>query len=333
MRIAIDAMGGDRAPLEILHGALLAMDLLAPVDELILVGNPEVIKATLGEALTQHKNMRIEPALQVVTMDDSPVDAVRHKRDSSLVKMVKLAANGGADAIISAGNTGALVAAGVLLLKPLPGVERPGIAVTIPTPTGVVMLCDAGANSQPKPAHLYQYAVMASLYIQHVFGIANPRVGILNIGTEDEKGTPLIKDARPLLAADPALNFIGSIEPRGIFRHNVDVVVTDGFTGNISLKLIESCSESLIGSIQREIAAEAPQLAEQFKPAMARVWKRFDHEEYGGALLLGVAGSFLKVHGSGGRRAIRNAVAAAQKASATNINQKISDRLGPAAGA
>ncbi len=328
MRIAIDAMGGDHAPVEILQGALSALELLDPSDELILVGNPDVIKSTLGDALNQHKNICIEPAMQVISMDDSPVDAVRHKRDSSIVRMVKLAAGGGADAIISAGNTGALVAAGVLMLKPLPGVERPGIAVTIPTLNGPVMLCDAGANTQPKPAHLYHYAVMASLYVQNVHGVASPRVAILNIGTEEEKGTPLVKEARQLLAADKALNFTGYIEARDIFKHAADVVVTDGFTGNITLKLIEGCTEALIHSIRQEVKAESATLAEQFKPAMARVWKRYDHEEYGGALLLGVSGAFLKVHGSAGRRAIRNAVAAAKKALASDINQKIIDRLG-----
>ena len=327
MRIAIDAMGGDHAPAEIIHGAILALDLLAPADELILVGNPEVIKAAAGPALAAHPNVRIEPASQVILMDDSPVEAVRSKRDSSIVRMVKLAAGGRADAIISAGNTGALVAAGVLMLKPLPGVERPGIAVTIPTMKGPVMLCDAGANTQPKPAHLYHYAVMASLYVQHVHGIAHPRVAILNIGTEEEKGTPLVKEARVLLAADKALHFTGYIEARDIFKHAADVVVTDGFTGNITLKLIEGCTEALIHTIRHEVAAESADLAAQFKPAMQRVWKRYDHEEHGGALLLGVSGSFLKVHGSGSRRAIRNAVAAAQKAIASNINQKIIDRL------
>jgi len=327
MRIAIDAMGGDHAPGEVLHGAIAALELLGPADELILVGNPDVIQSTLGDVLTAHKNLRIEPASQVILMDDSPVEAVRTKRDSSIVRMVKLAASGGADAIISAGNTGALVAAGVLMLKPLAGVERPGIAVTIPTMKGPFMLCDAGANIQPKASHLHQYAVMASLYVQHVHGVANPRVALLNIGTEEEKGTPLVKEARALLAADPGLNFIGYIEGRDVFKHTADVVVTDGFTGNIALKLIEGCTEGLIGLIRHEVAAESPQLVEAFRPAMARVWQRYDHEEQGGALLLGVSGVFLKVHGAGGRRAIRNAVAAVQKALTSGINQQIVDRL------
>ena len=170
--------------------------LLEPDDQLILVGNPDIIRQHAGPAIDaagEHR-VRIEPAMQVITMEDSPVDAIRHKRDSSIVRMVKLAKEGGADAIISAGNTGALVAAGVLMLKPLAGAERPGIAVFLPSSKGAVMLCDAGANTQPKAAHLYQYAVMASLYVKAVRGTEKPTVAILNIGTEEEKGTPLVKE-------------------------------------------------------------------------------------------------------------------------------------------
>lgn len=327
MRIAVDAMGGDQAPGKILQGALQALEHLEPGDELILVGSEEVIRQTLGAELAAHGNVRIEPASQVISMDDAPVEAVRTKRDSSIVRMVKLAAAGGADAIISAGNTGALVAAGVLMLKPLAGVERPGIAITIPTNKGPVMMCDAGANPQPKPSHLHQYAVMASLYMQAIHQVASPRVAILNVGTEEEKGTALVKESRALLEQDKRLNFTGYIEGRDIFRHTADVVVTDGFTGNITLKVIEGCMESLIHTIQHEVAAESPQLIQQFKAPMARVWKRYDHEEYGGALLLGVSGLFLKVHGAGGARAIKNTVAAAKSASRLDINRQIVEHL------
>jgi len=327
MRIAVDAMGGDQAPAKILQGAMDALELLEPGDELILVGNEDVIRREVGAGLDAHKNVRIEASTQVITMDDSPVEAIRGKRDSSIVRMVKLAKDGGADAIISAGNTGALVAAGVLMLKPLPGVDRPGIAVVFPSSGGPVMLCDAGANPQAKPQHLHQYAVMASLYMQALHGVAKPRVGVLNVGTEDEKGTPLVKEAKALIAADGSLDLMGYIEGRDVFRHGADVVVTDGFTGNVLLKAVEGWAEMLMQTMAKEVAVEAPGIVATFKPVLGRVAKRFDHEEYGGALLLGVSGLFLKVHGSGGARAIKNAVGKAKAAGRLDINKRIVDRL------
>jgi glycerol-3-phosphate acyltransferase PlsX len=271
--------------------------------------------------------IQIHHASQVVTMDDSPVEAIRGKRDSSIVRMVKLAKDGGADAIISAGNTGALVAAGVLMLKPLAGAERPGIAVFLPSAKGAVMLCDAGANTQPKPEHLYQYAVMASIYVKAVRGVENPAVGILNIGTEEEKGTPLVKETRELIQKDPAINFIGYVEGRDIPKHPCDVIVTDGFTGNVVLKVVEGWSEMIFHTLQKEVMAEGADAAGKMKPVFGRMMKRYDHEEYGGALLLGVQGVFLKVHGSGGARAIKNAVAAAKTAGKLGLNQQIEARL------
>jgi glycerol-3-phosphate acyltransferase PlsX len=188
MRIAIDAMGGDQAPAKILEGALESLPSLEPGDQLIIVGDQDVIRRHAGAKIdAAGARVRIEHASQVITMQDAPVEAIRAKRDSSIVRMVKLAKDGAADALISAGNTGALVAAGVLMLKPLAGADRPGLAVFLPSVKGAVMLCDAGANLQPKPGHLYQYAVMASMYVKAVRGVDNPTVGILNIGTEEEK--------------------------------------------------------------------------------------------------------------------------------------------------
>ena len=329
MRIAIDAMGGDQAPAMILEGAVEGLSLLEGGDQIILVGNQEVIRQQIGATLAAaNGRLRIEHASQVITMEDSPVEAIRGKRDSSIVRMVKLAKEGRADAIISAGNTGALVAAGVLMLKPLAGAERPGIAVFLPSAKGAVMLCDAGANAQPKAAHLYQYAVMASLYVKAVRGTENPTVGILNIGTEEEKGTPLVKEARELIEKDPQISFVGYVEGRDIPKHPCDVIVTDGFTGNVVLKVVEGWSEALFHSLQKEVAAEGPEIAGKLKPAFSRLMKHYDHEDYGGALLLGVQGVFLKVHGSGGARAIKNAVAAAKTAGRLGINAAIEKRLG-----
>jgi glycerol-3-phosphate acyltransferase PlsX len=328
MRIAIDAMGGDHAPAKILQGALDALPALEPDDQIILVGNETIIRQHIGPQIdAAGTRVRIEHASQVITMDDAPVEAIRAKRDSSIVRMVKLAKEGAADALISAGNTGALVAAGVLMLKPLAGADRPGLAVFLPSAKGAVMLCDAGANTQAKPAHLYQYAVMASLYVKAVRGTDHPTVGILNVGTEDEKGTPLVKDARDLIRADPALAFVGYVEGRDLPRHPCDVIITDGFTGNVVLKIIEGWSEMIFHTLQKEVTAEGPDTAAQLKPIFARLMKRYDHEEYGGALLLGLQGVFFKVHGSAGARAIKNAVVAAKSAGKLALNQQIESRL------
>ncbi len=331
MRIAIDAMGGDHAPEKILQGAVDSLDLLDSSDELILVGRPEIIQPWIAGVSTHGPGVRVVAAADVIGMDESPVEAVRKKRDSSIVKMVKIAAAGDADAIISAGNTGALVAAGVLMLKGLAGVERPGIACTIPTPHGVVMLCDAGANVTPKPAHLHQYAVLASVYMQALHHIENPRVGLLNVGTEEEKGTPLIKETRGLLEKDQSLNFVGYVEGREIFKSVCDVVVTDGFTGNVMLKVIEGMNSSFMTMLHQAAVEHSPTALADFKPLLSRVTSRYDHEEYGGALLLGVAGLFFKVHGAAGPRAIRNAVRRAKDAGRLNVNARIVQRLSPSA--
>jgi phosphate acyltransferase len=327
MRIAIDAMGGDQAPDKILQGAVESLEYLHNGDELILVGQEEVIRSRLGSVFTKHSHVRIEPASQVIGMDESPVEAVRQKRDSSIVRMVKLAAAGGADAIISAGNTGALVASGVLMLKSLPGVERPAIAVTIPTSTGFFMLCDAGANIQPKPVHLYQYAILASIYSETIWHVKNPRVGLLNIGTEEEKGTPLVKETRQLLQKDKAINFIGYVEGRDLFNGVCDVAITDGFTGNVTLKVIEGLTASFLKTFKTEAASQAPEVLAKVDPMIQKIQSLYDHEEYGGALLLGVSGLFLKVHGSGGAKAIRNAVRSAKEAGRLDINARIASRL------
>ncbi|HTV46957.1 MAG TPA: phosphate acyltransferase PlsX [Phycisphaerae bacterium] len=330
MRIAIDAMGGDQAPDKILQGAVESLEYLQNGDELILVGQEEAIRSRIGSVINGHSQVRIEPAAQVIGMDESPVEAVRQKRDSSIVRMVKLAAAGSADAIISAGNTGALVAAGVLMLKPLPGVERPGIAVTIPTSEGFFMLCDAGANIQPKPVHLYQYAILASIYSEAIWRVKNPRIGLLNIGTEEEKGTPLVKETRQLMEKDKALHFVGYVEGRDLFNNVCDVVITDGFTGNVTLKIVEGLTGSLLKTFKSDTASLEPALLAKVGPVLKKIQDRYDHEEYGGALLLGVSGLFLKVHGSSGAKAIRNAVRSVKETSKLNINERIASRLGPA---
>jgi glycerol-3-phosphate acyltransferase PlsX len=328
MRIAIDAMGGDHAPAKIIEGALHAQSLLDAGDVITLVGDREIIQKhidTLGAGVGSGQ-LEIHHASQVITMEDSPVDAVRHKRDSSLVQMVKLAKEGKASALISAGSTGGLVAAGVLMLKPLRGIERPGLACLLPSCKGSVMLCDAGANIQPKASHLYQYAVMASFYCRALRSVERPALGILNVGTEAEKGTALVKEARELIQADPALNFIGYVEGRDIPKHPCDVLITDGFTGNVTLKVAEGFSEALLHSFRHE-AGDSPELLKQITPLIGRILKRYDHEEVGGALLLGVQGLVFKVHGSGGSRAIKSAVAAVKSLGKLQLAQQIESHL------
>lgn len=329
MRIAVDAMGGDRAPEPIIAGAVESLSLLGSRDQLLLVGAPDLIRKYLGA--TPDPRIEIVPASQVIGMDESPVEAVRQKRDSSIVKMVRMAADGQVDAVISAGNTGALTAAGVLFIKPLPGVERPGIAVTLPTTGGYCLLCDAGSNVQAKPIHLHQYAHLTAIYSEVLFGKSKPRVGLLNIGTEDEKGTPLVKEAKALLAGDSSLNFIGYVEGRDIFSDACDVVVTDGFTGNTVLKVVEGLSMSLLGQFKSAASAHSPAALATLTPVLQSVMARFDHEEYGGALLLGLSRVFLKVHGSGGSRAIRNAVKTAKHALDLEVNHRIVAALGAGA--
>ncbi len=330
MRIALDAMGGDHAPEQIVQGAVEALPLLAPGDVLTLVGPAERLRSLLQShhpATAGLDQIAIEHAPDVIGMHESPVEAVRHKRNSSLVRMFKLASGDAADVLISAGNTGALVAAGVLLLKALPGVDRPGIAVTIPTPHGPVMLCDAGANVQPKPAHLHQYAVMTRLYMQYIHAVANPRIGLLNVGTEEEKGTPLVKEAHGLLRADPTLNYVGYTEGRSIFSGACDVLVTDGFTGNVVLKIIEGLTGSLLRGLTEQFGRISPELLAAARKPLQCAADQYDHEEYGGALLLGLSGLVLKVHGAGGARAIKNAVKTARAASQMNINEAISRHM------
>jgi glycerol-3-phosphate acyltransferase PlsX len=212
-------------------------------------------------------------------------------------------------------------------MRTLAGVHRPGIAVVMPTFHGPLTICDVGANIAPKPHHMHQYALMASLYAEYLVGVSNPRVGLLSIGEEDVKGNELVQQTRRLLVEDPDINFAGNVEGRDLFRGACEVVICDGFVGNIVLKLTEGLAEGLFQTISHEIAEASPMLAEQFKPVVKTVWAKHDYSEYGGAPLLGVDGICIICHGSSGHRAIRNAVRVACRAAQHNINQKIVDCL------
>src|SRR4051812_47485960 len=238
VRAAVDVMGGDKAPAAILRGCWEATPLLNGGDKILLVGDESTIKKGLeasGLDSAARGHYSIIPTTEVIAMDESPVEAVRGKPNSSISVMCKLASKGEADAVISAGNTGACVAASQLRMRLLPGVARPGIAVIIPTFHGPVVLCDVGANIASRPKHLQQYALMAGAYASAVLGIENPRVGLLSIGEEDAKGTTMVKESRKLMRDEPLINFVGNVEGRDLFKGVVDVVVCDGFVGNIVL--------------------------------------------------------------------------------------------------
>jgi len=327
MRIAIDAMGGDNAPGEIIAGALESTELLAEDDELILVGPEDIIKAQVPSSKPRKGTITIVHAPDIIAMDDVPIESLRRKPKSSIAMIAKLAKRDQADAVISAGNTGACVAAFQMRMRNLPGVNRPGIAVVFPTPEGPVTICDVGANIACKPIHLYQYGVMAGVYSRHLLGIANPRVGLMSIGAEDAKGNEIVKKSRELMKADPHLNFIGNIEGRDIFKGTCDVVVCDGFVGNVILKLTEGLVEGLFKAIKYELMEEKLRLAMKFKPVMMRIYTKYDYNAYGGALLLGVNGTAVICHGSSQSRTIKNAILASKNFYTQKINDKIIEYL------
>jgi glycerol-3-phosphate acyltransferase PlsX len=260
-------------------------------------------------------------------MDDSPVEAIRNKPDSSIALMCKMVAKGDADVAISAGNTGACVAAAQLRMRLLPGVSRPGIAVILPTFHGPVVICDVGANIAPKPLHLQQYALMAGAYSTAICGIESPRVGLLSIGEEDAKGTTTVKEARKLLRDEPQVNFVGNVEGRDLFKGVMDVVVCDGFVGNIILKFTEGIAEGLFQAILAEMQEFAPQLMTEFKPALKKIYGKHDWQEYGGAPLLGVGGYMMICHGKSEARAIMNAIRVSKTLKNTNVNEHIVEQI------
>ncbi len=327
MRIAIDAMGGDNAPDEIIAGVLESIELLAEDDELILVGPEKEIEARLPSKPSRSGMISVVHAPEIIAMDDVPIESLRRKPKSSIAIIAKLAKRGQADAVISAGNTGACVAAFQMRMRNLPGVNRPGIAVVFPTPEGPVTICDVGANIACKPIHLYQYGVMASVYSKHLLGIENPRVGLMSIGSEDAKGNEVVKKTRELMKSDSNMNFVGNIEGRDIFRGACEVVIAEGFVGNVILKLTEGLVDGLFKAIKHELMEEKIRLAMKFKPVIKRIYKKYDYNEYGGALLLGVNGTAVICHGTSQARTIKNAILASKRFYTEKINDKIIEYL------
>lgn len=327
MRIAIDAMGGDNAPGEIIAGALESIEFLAEDDQLILVGREQIIEPALPSAKSRDTAIEIVHAPDIIEMDEPPVESLRKKPKSSIAIIAKLAKKGQTDAVISAGNTGACVAAFQMRMRNLPGVNRPGIAVVFPTFKGPVTICDVGANIACKPINLYQYSVMASLYAKNLLGIDEPRIGLMSIGQEDAKGNEVVKKTRQLMKSDKNLNFVGNIEGRDIFTGTCDVAICEGFVGNVILKLTEGLVDGLFRAIKQELLEEKLRLAMKFKPIMTRIYKKYDYNEYGGAPLLGVNGTAIICHGSSKAKTIKNAILAAKKYSKEKVNDKIVEYL------
>ena len=331
MRLAIDAMGGDHAPGEIVRGAVAARDAL-PEDEIILVGDQDAIRKELTAAGASLDRLTIVHASQQVGMAEPPVEAVRHKPDSSMRRAMELMARREADAVISAGNTGAFVAAAHMVAKRLPGIRRPGISVVFPTFHGPVVVIDVGANVDSRPVHLLQYGLMASLYARKVFGVKKPRVGILSIGEESEKGNELAREAGELMARS-SLRFCGNAEGRDIFNGRFDVVVCDGFVGNVVLKCVEALAGSVFQTIMQEVKAMEAEHQAKLLPILADLRRRHDAEEYGGAPLLGVDGVVIICHGNAKARGIANALRAAATYARQEVNRTIIEEVAQARGA
>ena len=316
MKIAIDAMGGDNAPHEIVKGAYEALDAFSDI-EIILYGNEE----KLAPLMKVHDRIKVIHTEEVIEGTDEPVRAIRRKKNSSMVKMAESVKNGEADACVSAGNTGALMAAGLFVVGRIDQVDRPALAPTLPTVDGkgFVML-DLGANADAKPEHLLQFAVMGSVYAEKVRGISNPRVGLLNIGTEDQKGNELTKAAFALLKEAP-INFIGNVESRDLLSGVADVVVTDGFTGNMVLKTIEGTAASIFtllkGALNSSTKTKIGALL--VKDELKGLKGKLDYSEYGGAGLFGLKAPVIKAHGSSNAHAVFHAIRQAKTMVENNV--------------
>jgi glycerol-3-phosphate acyltransferase PlsX len=315
-RVAVDAQGGDRAPEEIVAGALEAA--------------AEGIDVTLyGPAGIDTGGLELVDAPGAIEMAEKPAEAVRVKTNSSLVSAVRAVADGHADAVVSAGNTGAMLAAGLVYLRRLPGAMRPAIAVTIPTRRGPTVLLDAGASADNRPEHLLQFGIMGAIFAAQILGIANPVVRLLSIGEEPEKGNELTLEAHALLRDAPGIEFGGNLESRDLLRGGADVVVTDGFTGNVALKLLEGTIGEVFAALREEIAATSlGKLGGVFiRPAARRMRSRLDPDTHGGAYLLGLQGLAVVAHGNSSSRAIANAIRTAARGVESRVVERLAESL------
>ncbi len=331
--VALDAMGGDYAPVEIVAGAIEAVNDQKDI-KILLVGREDAISEELKKGSYPEGSISVIPASEVIETSEPPVNAIREKKDSSMVVGMNLVKKGEADALVSAGNSGALLAGGQLIVGRIRGVERAPFGALIPTRSGSSLLLDAGASVDPRPSMLVQFAQMGYIYMRDVCGVKNPSVGIVNIGEEEEKGNALVKETFPLLKECPDINFTGSVEARAIPEGGCDVIVTDAFTGNVILKMYEGTmstlfsmlTEALYSTLRSKIGAVL------ILPALRKMIHSLNLDKQGGAPMLGLKGLVVKAHGNSKRAEIHNAIIQCQTFKDRKINEKISEALGLSAG-
>jgi phosphate acyltransferase len=324
MRIAVDVMGGDHGSSVVIEGVRLALASQPAVTEILLVGRQGEVEAGLKQARCDDRRITLVQASEVITMEDKPMEAARRKKDSSMVRAIELVRDRKAEALISPGNTGALVAASTIRIGRLDPVERAPLAAVIPSATNEFVLLDVGANHECTPVHLVQFAIMGAIYSRAILKRDRPRIGILSNGTEETKGTDLTREACRL-CRQASLNFVGYVEGHDLFADRVDVVVTDGFVGNIVLKSIESIAKAILGTVKRELTANPLRMAGALlaRGAFQGLKRRMDPEAYGGVPLLGLNGLVIKAHGSARERAIMNAIRVATETIHHRINDSI----------
>ncbi len=323
-KVALDAMGGDNAPGEIIKGAVEAVKKRNDI-KVLLTGQEELLKKVLSEYTYPEDQIEIVNASEVIETAEPPVMAIRKKKDSSIVVAMNLVKKGEADAFVSAGSSGAVLVGGQVLVGRIPGVERPPLAPLLPTMRGVSLLIDCGANVDARPSHLVQFAKMGSIYMEHIIGKKNPTVGIVNIGAEEEKGNALVKETFPLLKACKDINFIGSVEAREIPYGAADVIVCEAFVGNVILKLYEGVGGALTKKIKAGMMTSLRSKigALLVKPALKATLKDFDSSEHGGAPLLGLNGLVVKTHGSSTSKEVCNSIVQCVTFKEQRINEKI----------
>lgn len=328
VNVAVDAMGGDNAPGEIVKGAIEAVNSDKRI-KVFLVGKEPLIAEELKKYEYNPEQVETVHAEEVIEMSEPPVMAIRKKKNSSIVKAMYMVKDGECDAMVSAGSTGAVLVGGQVIVGRIKGVERPPLAPLIPTQNGVALLIDCGANVDARPSHLLQFAKMGSVYMENVMGIKNPKVGIVNIGAEEEKGNALVKETFPLLKNCPEINFVGSVEARDIPAGQVDVVVCEAFVGNVILKMYEGVGGILIKKVKEGMMTTLRSKigAILVKPALKKTLKSFDINEYGGAPLLGLNGLVVKTHGSSKAIEIKNSIIQCLTFKEQHINDKIKEKI------
>ena len=328
VRVVVDAMGGDYAPEEPVKGAVEALRENQSIF-IYLAGKEDVIRRELKKYTYPEDRLKIVPASQVIETGEPPAAAIQKKKDSSLVAGLQMVRKGEADAFVSSGSTGAVLVGGQVIVRKIPGVERAPLAPLIPTERGVSLLIDCGANVDARPSHLLQFAAMGSIYMEYILGVKKPRVAIVNIGAEEEKGNALVKETFPLLKECRDIHFVGNIEARDIPKGKADVIVTEAFVGNVILKLYEGVASVLIHEVKKGMLSTLRSKigALLVKPALKETLKSFDASEYGGAPLLGLRGLVVKTHGSAKAIEIRHSIHPCVQFQKQELNQKIQQYL------